>query len=333
MSYSRARYEERLSVFLNDLSSLQPSDAKLLPDLTPQINHEGKDTHYSPLAPGFYTTTRTIGAIATLQPNCVATMEPDDTLKVSREDSRHQVFLGPFSVSDGSNSYSTKVAVKSQKAQLKELAMYQLFGSLNIPSFRPFAFIVAENGNQHLLTRLRQSVKTIDATEWKILMPEEIWSTASAGVRTMVLLHSHLLFHGDLEFRNVATNDYGNCVVSDPEFTLSLRDVGTGIKDVLFARNPSYAEPRDVALDQISRKMGKDFTAISSSIQHHVFRNLPHALRPKDPGNAFKLLEKHLYRPYQSEMAETDAPYAHVALAAFYKLYARRKDEARKGIL
>lgn len=334
MKYNRAQYRERLSAFTADLASLGVEDTRLLPDLTPQIDHLCKETRYEPLTPGFYATPRTIQAIATLGSHCTASMEPDDALKISREDSRHQVFLGSISVSDGTTSYRAKVAVKSQKAQLKELAMYQLLGSLNIPSFRPFGFIVAKNGNQHLLTEARQSVKTIDATDWKILTPDEMWSVASAGVRTMSMLHSNLLFHGDLEFRNVATNDYGDCVVVDPEFMLSMRGVGSAIQDILAAKNPAYGEPRrDTVIDQISRKMGKDFTAISSSIRHHIFRSLPYALRPKSADRSFKLLEQNLYRPYRTELAEIDTPHAAVALAAFDQLYARRKIEAREGIL
>ncbi len=333
--YSRSVYAERLEIFQTDIASLTLSDTRPMPDFTSLINHDGKEPDQCELIPGFYLNSKTFNNLANRNPvGTSLTMTPDDAQKVTREDSRHQVFLGYLDfLQGGSIQYEANIAVKSQKAELKELAYYQLLGALGVSTFKPFGFIVMPNGNQHLLTKVRKSVKTIDSTEWSLLTQDEMWETARAGIDTMLLLNRHMLFQGDLEFRNVAIGDFAEPVAIDPEFMTSLRDIGDELKHHIEDPNSMQTSEAKICLRAIANKMGADFTALTTSTKALIFPSLSEAGRPASPGAIFKKLKRHYYEPYRRGLMEMRSPYQKVLLHAYDVLLAKRREEVKNGVI
>ena len=333
MEYSSSIYAERLAAFQEDMAVLSGADFKNLPDLTGAINHRGGEPARKSLESGFYLAPEAFQALAK-EDTARIQMTPNDALKVTREDSRHQVFLGrlDFIGQDGCVAYQESVAVKSKEANQKELAMYQLLGALGINTFHPFGFAVMENGNRHLLTKVRKQVTSIDAIEWKALCPEEIWVTCQAGVETEVLLNRHGLFAGDLEFKNVATEESGRPVVVDPEFMTSYREVMDEllhrVGDIKALQDPQVS----IGLGAVTRTMGIDFTALTNSYRRYAMPALPHKLRPKNTDQLFDALKRTFYNPYR-DMLTPDMQYYPVLRHAFDALLLKRKEQARTGTL
>lgn len=334
MKYDRAVYENQLAAFRSDIAELSLHDIRPLPDFTHYLDHQGREPRFPKIEPGFYINSKSYSYIANRSPDLRVEIMPDDAQKITREDSRHQVFLGYLDfVHDDSVQFEANVAVKATKAELKELSLYQYMGALGISSFKPFGFIRMKNGNQHLLTKVRSSVKTIDATEWSLLTPEEMWETARAGVDTMLMMNKNMLFHGDLEFRNVAIGDFAEPVVVDPEFTSSLLEVGNEL--LLHMDNAKFAQVPEISLclDAIARKMGVDFTALTASTKASIFPALPYAERPRNDAAIFKKLKHHYYDRYKEGLLDLDTPYRQILLRAFDVLLAKRKVEVQKGII
>lgn len=333
--YSRADYSERLESFTQDLMNVSGAQMRRLPDFQQYINHDGDRAVFPKPQPAMYLTKTFLQSIEGT-PSAVTAIQfkPDDSLKLTREDSRHQVFFGKLQFLGATVLAQERIAVKAKKAHVKELAMYQLMHTLGIKSFKPFGLLVMDNGNTHLMTKVNQGIKTIDATDWSLLTPDEMWFTARTAVDVMTVLHSQMLFHGDLDFRNVATNDFGKPAVPDPEFMTSLRNVHNELSPmVMTSKHPALVEIRERNIDTIARKMGIDFTAVTKSIGDHVIGALPSPQQPKEPAAIFRHLERNIYRPYRAQLAETRTPYTDIALAAFDVLHTKRRYQAKQGIL
>lgn len=335
MKYDRTIYEDRLGSFQHDLTALSAQDLKPLPDLSATLDHQGGEPTPVTLEPGFYVTPKVLHSLTAKYAGTKITMTPDDGQKMTREDSRHQVFLGYLDFVDAgteSTVYEANVAVKAEKALQKELAMYQYMGGLGLSTFKPFGFIVMQNGNQHLLTKVQRSVITIDATEWKLLSPEEIVETVRSCVETELCLNSQMLFHGDLEFRNVATRDDGSPVIVDPEYMTSFREIGDELVYHLEDIRSLQVKEVKVCLNAIARKMNSDFTAMAASVRDLVLPALPHKIRPKNSTERFSTLKKMLYDPYRDRLTQ-DTPYYSVLRHAFDSVLLTNKEEARRGII
>jgi len=330
--YSRANYVERLASFQHDITEIGPDTVFRLPDLTRYLNHDGENGQFPDLPAGMYVARSIQKRLRLDQSPQETRFKPDDSLKLTREDSRHQVFFGRIQFLGQSAVHQERVAVKAVKANLRELAMYQLMGDLGIQTFRPVGFIIQGTGNTHLMTKVNQAIKTIDSTDWALLEPDEMWFIASTALDTMVLIHSHMLFHGDLSFRNVATSDFGEPVVTDPEFMTSMRGVADRIVEAdQQSGHPVDVKENDIRLQAIARKIGMDFTAVSTSIKSDIFQALPESCRPQTAQAAFKQLEHHLYRPYEAQLNESCGPYKNIALKAFGILHAIRRQQAKQG--
>ena len=111
---------------------------------------------------------------------------------------------------------------KNQAALLGELAMFQYLEELGMPTFKPTSFLFTDTTKaNHLLTRFEKPISTMDTVEWEELEADEKWFQLDFAVKTLALLHSELLFHGDLEFKNVGFDERGDLIIIDPELMVS----------------------------------------------------------------------------------------------------------------
>lgn len=332
-AYDRAKSAEQIASFRDDLGETSYLDFKPLPDLTRYIDHHGFESEYPTPKPGFYLCEKVLGALAR---SCVDTIEiqPDDSLKLGREDSRHQIFLGPITfMESGRPVYEASVAVKARRAELNELAMHQQMEKLGIRTYKPFGLVVGATGNRHLMTFVDRTAKSIDGIDWNLLSEADMWHGLEAGPAAMVATHEELLFLTDRYFKNIVVDDIGLPVGADPEGMLSFRALGDFIQSTDNTVDAESRARRSRCLSAIAEVMGREFLDVAESVEQSILPILPKAVRPKNEQQEFAVLSKGVYEPYGRLMRQSKGKYAKVALEAFKLVYKKHRRDARNGML
>lgn len=322
---------ENFQVAVADISAQQ---VYALPDFTDLVNHTGRYTRPNVrLANGLFLSNTVLaqGADASL-------LRPDSFLfnvqpghRLGREKSHNEVFFGKL-IYSRPDSFVTvneaQVAVKPTKtkaAMIGELAMFQYLTKLGIPTFEPTAILNAEaNKQDYLLTKFEKPVATMDTVEWKELDIDEKWLQLDFAVKTMALLHSKLLFHGDLEFKNVAFGERGDLIVVDPELTISsLAMAQTAVE------KGGFEEGRLAQL-RIKQSMSTDFTSVCTSIEEFIISSLPANKKPHTSAAHFKNYARHLFRPYKEALIDADSDFMPQLLAAYDTVFQEHKQRSRQ---
>lgn len=319
--------------FQTDVNALRSHRIYPLPDLTSHINHSGKFTRPSiKLGSGLFLDTNASGLPAVSdggKPDAFTFMaQPGHRL--GRERSHNVVFFGKL-LSHWHNSpgkqLETQVAVKPTKnraALLGELAMFQYLRQLDIPTFTPNAFLVTDSKtSDHLLSIFEKPVATMDTVEWGELEDDEKWLQLDFAVQTMVTLHSNLLFHGDLEFKNVGFGEQGDVIIIDPELTVSALEMAE------VAASPSDVDEVKIAQLRIKQSMGADFTSVCGSVDEFVLSSIDTDNRPRTDAAKFKIYAKHIFRPYRESLIDANPPYLAELLAAYEKVFQDHKQRSR----
>jgi hypothetical protein len=321
-----------VSDFQNGVMTTPGTSIYRLPDLSQHINHAGKYTRPAvTLRPGFFIDHGVLG-LDEIGPNSMP-----DTLgfltqpgnRLGREDSHHHVFFGKLQMENGSNLTEAQVAIKPfdanrRDALLGELAMFQYLNGLNIPTFQPAGVLaLGPEKSDHLLTLFDGPVATMDTIDWYELDTDEKWLQLGYAIDTAVELQSKMLFHGDLEFKNVAFDETGQRRIVDPELMISARDIG----ETILSR-PDDPE-RQRAMHRLKQLLSSEFTAICSSIRQFIFRNMPLDERPANEAAEFKEFNRHLFRPHREALEQIDSPYIPVLLEAFDTMVHEKKQQAR----
>lgn len=252
--------------------------------------------------------------------------------RLGREDSHNQVFFGRMMLRgmyQPDAEVEAHVAVKpteKREALLGELAMLQYLGQIGVSTFKPIGLLVTPGDwPDHLITRFEKGVATMDTVEWRYLEDDEKWSQLEPAIGTLSQLHSNMLFHGDLEFKNVAFDETGKLIIVDPELMTSAAEAG------LTALHSSDPVETERAIHLIKRKMSQDFSSVCKSIESLMMRYMPGEVKTMAELPKLKLLKKKLFEPYREALIESESQYLPVLLHAYDLMMHERKERARSA--
>lgn len=316
--------------FQYDIGQRSPTDTFHLPDLKERINHNMKyvqvnddleagiyldeGLHHDNMQYGFY-------------------VQPGNRL--TREDSHNKVFFGSMLLlpEDAAGEVHAQVAVKSRSREdtpklLGEMALFQRLDDLGLKTFRPAGLIVGEKAT-HLMTYFEGNVATMDTVDWMNMELEEAWVEVDKVVDTMFQLYTNALFHGDLEFRNVAFDQTGSTVIIDPELMISARDAYEELLDADFILSPEQQRVYDNLVKKLSGELGSVF----KSIDRHIIQLMPKKERPRTDEARLKLYKRHLFEPYKSRVRELEDPMRGLLLRLVDDVMVRKKVHAKEQIL
>lgn len=323
---------ELVDEFQASILGVEPQCVYSLPDLTPYINHKGLINNPEvKLVNGIFIDRKSIepqSGIEVGKPDAFGfILQPANRL--GREVSRNQVFFGKLVIdwlADG-HSAEDQVAVKpleDRAALLGEVAMFQYCRSLDIPTFQPTGILISDAAkHDHLLTKFQGRVETLDAWDWDSLDIDEQWMLFGNAAETAALLNSELLFHGDLQGRNVATDEMGGIFVVDPESMVSALEIAD------IAARSKNENVRMGAINFIKRHMSRELTDICNSVDEYIFKYLPEYKRPPTDIAKFKEYKRHIFKPYKEGLVVREPKYLPVLLEAYDLMIHEKKQIAR----
>jgi hypothetical protein len=319
--------------FQRTIFDVAPPYVYSLPDLQAHIDHQGSEVRPDiQLADGIFVDQSwqvAHNGIPSLKPQGFSfILQPG--LRIGREVSQHKVFFGKVLAHwTGQDTYSEgQVAVKPmdiREVALGELAMLQYCKSLGIPTFQPAGFLAySNNSRDHLLTEFNGPVETIDSWwDWHELDIDEQWMAFGYGVEIAALLNSNLLFHRDLQARNIAIHRGGEVFVIDLEHTISMLEVAE------IAVKSKDENERGWAVHAIKRQMSHELTNICNSVNESIFSYLPKDSRPTTDMAKFKEHKRHIFKPYREALITRGPKYLAVLLEAYELMMKERKQMAR----
>lgn len=323
---------QTIDAFQDQIGLVQSYQIHNLPDLREHINHAGKYTRPSiKLGTGLFLDKTVVPVHPEHEHSNLFSFLAQPGHRLGREKSHNEVFFGKM-LSDNAPPFAgtteAQVAVKptkNQAALLGELAMFQYLNELKIPTFQPTGLLVSKpNEPDYLLTKFQKPVATMDTVEWDELDTPEKWLQLGFAVETMALLHSNMLFHGDLEFKNVAFGERGDMIVVDPELTVSSLEMAA----VAETSRDSEAVAR--AQLRIKQSMSNDFTSVCKSIDEFIISALPPMERPKSSAAKFKTYARHLLRPYRQAIVEINSEHTRELLTAYETMFQDHKQRSRE---
>lgn len=330
--------ERRVSLFQHNLSQIDHSIVRPLPDLSEQLQHTGKYFRIAgDLEPGLYVDTGHYALRTLIDEPAKLSFQHQPGKRIAREDSHNFVFFGgvwtePVNSPDGRVEVAVKLkdneGIDKSDSILGELAAFQYLGKLALPTFRPAGLLIGGN-DISLLTHLDAPVYTMDTVDWPKLTDEERWDELMRPVDTMLMLHTNGLFHGDIYFRNVGFYETGDTVIVDPELMVSAKEDMTMLLDA----GIMYNEEQKRALQRVKQLMSKDFSALITSIEANILAYLPKREKPRTGEARLKLYRRHLYEPYKQLLSYSDEPEAKVLLRVYDEMMVDLKGRARKDII
>lgn len=307
--------------FREGLDYVHGRETHSLPDLSGFIHHGGKftrpDINFEPglfLADGYMGQNTEVGETVTTN-HLTFNVQPSNRL--GREDSHHKVFFGKLisDCLDGEQpTVNEQIAVKPLDnigTLLGELAMFQYMNMLNLPTFQPVGILVSGTRPHHMITKFEHPVDTMDTVNWQDLNLDERYDQLDYALETAVMLHTKMLFHGDLEFKNVGFNDTGNLVIVDPEWSVS------GLNLAKIYRETDDKDLKERALLRLSQLMSKEFSDISRSIDKFIFSGVTNSQKPKTDAAFFKIQKHHLYNPYKNKIIASGSEHTDTLLNAY----------------
>lgn len=316
--------------FQYDIGQRGPDDTFRLPDLKERINHNMKFVQVNDnldngiyLDEGLHRDNMQYGFF----------VQPGNRL--TREDSHNKVFFGNMLLlpeGEGGEVHA-QVAIKSRSREetpklLGEMALFQHLDDLGLKTFRPAGLIVGEKAT-HLMTYFEGNVATMDTVDWMSMEVEEAWEEVDKVVDTMFQLYTNALFHGDLEFRNVAFNQTGSTVIIDPELMISARDTYAVLLDADIMLSPQQRCMYDALVKKLSGEMGSVF----KSIDRHIIPLMPKKERPRNDEARLKLYKNYLFEPYKARVRELEDPMRGLLLRLVDDVMVRKKLHAKEKTL
>lgn len=324
---------QTVQAFQEQITVVKAHQVYGLPDFQQTINHAGKYTRPSlRLGAGLFLGQTLLQAdeqAVAVRPDAF-TFKAQPGHRLGREKSHNEVFFGKLTTAwTREMSMRRKEAhlavkpTKNREAMLGELAMFQYLIDLNIPTFKPSGILTTPSSGNYLMTHFEKPVATMDTVEWSELEPNEMWEQVDFAVKTMALLHGRMLFHGDLEFKNVGFDERGDLIVVDPELMVSARDMAEIARDGTDEQEVLSAQIR------IKQSMSNDFTSVCRSIEEFIIPSLPIHERPKNSASLFKQYARHLFRPYEQAIQDSDSEFKAQLLTAFEKVFQEHKQRSR----
>jgi tRNA A-37 threonylcarbamoyl transferase component Bud32 len=334
MSESNASdVNEVVNRFQADLGALLPDQSHQLPDMRSQIVGTAKytecDTGYTE---GFLFDGEPERGL--LIPRASYAFKPRAGHRLGREQSHNVVFFGQLAAASPYGVHEEiQVAVKSREHKNRghlaaEAALFQHLGALGMKTFEVAGLLHGVEAD-HLLTYFDGPVTTMDTVDWSELTIDEAWLEVSKAVDTMVLLQAHGLFHGDLEFRNVAFNESNEIVIVDPELMVSATELYAQLEG---AGVVLEEDEQRQALEKLAQTMGREFSCVSKSVQQMILPLYPKRERPRTAPQRLKVLKEHVYEPYKSRIRELDDPIRSILVRVFDQMMVKKKELAQHNI-
>lgn len=307
--------------FVHALVASHSGKVEELPDFSADLNHKGRvapdaDAYHS--LKGVYLASEVIHAAGGPHiPRLGFALKP--FRRAGREDSRRKVFFGNLELQGEEQVQTYPVAVKPFTPQafdyaIHETGMLQFMRREKLPTLNVLGFVAVKGTpvpRAYALTHEQRGITTLDNTNWRELPIPERWARMRPALDTLVALHSNLLFHGDLKFKNVAygEEDRSICVV-DPEEAVSLR-----------GRVEPFADIPGQRL-WVQKKMSADFTSLELSVEKEL---LGSGLTEKD---RFEDMLEYVYDPYFLMIMKGDSPYKTVLMGAFEDMLEQKRQIA-----
>lgn len=296
------------------------TQVRVLGDLVSEVRHDGKVAEPTRELPvGLYVVD---GGL-----QCASTSLGFDIKRGSRlgrEDSRNSVFIGDLCCAAQVCGAEIPVAVKPVEntvSLLAETAMHQYMRMLGLPTFNPFALVVGER-HQYLLTPFEESIETMDTIDWKDKEFDERCAHLGTVVDTFVMIHEQMIFHRDTFFRNMATNETGDALIVDPEFTVSAKDLAETAMS-------ADGDDSERCTDAITRLMSAEFTNACHSIDKYVYDGNV----PKNDPTRLKQYKRILFEPYLRRLEDSNSRYRDLLIEVYGRMMSERRRRARQGSL
>lgn len=324
----------QVTQFVEDIAAVHDGRIRALPAFDQALNHEGKllvnenVERYRRIS-GVYLSETVIEEVGGPRvPEIQFTPKP--FWRLGRENSRRQVFFGQLAIGEG-ESHTIPVAVKpfapgAFHHATHEAGMFQYMRGEGLPTLEMLGMVAigvaeGEAPRAYGITRERRGITTLDNTEWKTMPQAERWNRLRPAIETLTTLHGNMLFHGDLEFKNVAfgeedrpTDDLSICIV-DTEESISLKDLVEPNKDV--SRQRLW----------VAKKMSADFASLSISIAANMIE--PEQRERKEfEQELFEDMLEHVYGPYYLSIMRSDSPYKDVLMSAFEMVLEQKRQQA-----
>lgn len=317
--------------FQEDLKTLSAEQIYELPDLTPEISHTSAYVRLgSEAVKGAHLDTGDSDRQGIYDPSVQFAFQSQPSHRLTREDSHNAVFFGRLWMlpEDERIERHAQVAIKSMPTKDKdklfgEAALFQHIGNLGLETYDVAGLVVGEKST-HLMTYFKGRVATMDTVEWSEATPDEAWFELEKAVDTAYKLHTNMLFHGDLVFRNVAFDETGQVVIIDPELMTSPRND----MELLMNSGIMLDEEKQRILGKLVRRMSHEFSEICKSIDEHIIPVIPKAQRPRGCEARLKLYKRHLFEPYRNKIRETEEPLRSLLLRIFDEMMLRKKADA-----
>lgn len=323
--------EQLIDQFQDDLRTVTPGDIFKLPDFRSEIVHTSSYVQVGKSIPrGMYLDAGDDSRQGIYKPDLGFAFQAQPANRLTREDSHNAVFFGRLWMlpkDSGAEEY-TQVAVKSRTTDQKEkligeAALFQHIDGLGLETFGVGALMVGAEMT-HLMTYFKGRVATMDTVDWDEATPDEAWFEVGKVVDTMYKLHTNMLFHGDLAFRNVAFDETGNTVIIDPELMTSPRKEMEALMDA----NMILDGDQQIILSKLVLRMSHEFTEACRSIDSQIIPVLSKRDRPRGSEARLKLYKKHLFEPYRNKVRDAPEPIRSVLLRIFDEMMVRKKADA-----
>jgi hypothetical protein len=200
-------------------------------------------------------------------------------------------------------------------ATLQELAMLEHVADCDLPTLEVLGLIVDNESNipkSYIITRRNPQIRSLDTLDWSE-EAENVDQHLQTAIATLTSLHSNLIFHKDLEFKNISSLDReGSFIVYDMEWSVSLRDL------------IDQSEVPDI--ERLGRAIDFDLGTVRRSMRKILYPNLPADGRPNTEQETFDYELTHLYEPYYLALMNTDSKYKGDLDKAYHMALARRHE-------
>lgn len=307
--------------FTEDLANVHDGRIRRLPSFSDSLNHRGmlpvNVEKYRRMS-GVYMTEDMISETGGPHVPKLG-FEPKPFRRLGRENSRRQVFFGNLELIGNEAVQTVPVAVKpfvpsAFHHTTHEIGMFQFMEAQGIPTLQVLGMVAIKETDApraYEITRMKQGITTLDNEGWQQMTHPERWQSMRPAIESLALLHSHMLFHGDMEFKNVAygEEDRSVCIV-DPEEAISLRDRVTPFANI--------DEERLI----VGKKVSADLESLRKSTREFII-----GYEHNDPVQFEDLLE-HVYGPYYLTIMRMESPYKAVLLHAFEEVLERKRAQA-----
>lgn len=297
-----------------------------------QLAHDGTMSNYDPdrpaFAQGFHLDPEALGHSGELPTSLGFTPQrlPEIGRTAGETHSRNGTFFGILNAT-GADGTLSRAPVAVKPIQLggldrskQEVAMlaYARERSLPVPELIGI-FMDHESAipTAYVITRRNREIQSLDNLDWT-REAANATSHLQVAVSTLVALHKNLLFHRDLEFKNLSSLDReGSFIAFDLEWAISLADI--------------VARGGEEAVKRLSAAIERDLGDVRRSMKRFIYPNLAEHTRPSSAEEELDYELATLYEPYHLALMSSDSPHIQILDHAYRRALERRRAGLKKN--